>query len=406
MSAINAAPSPERFDVAIVGAGAVGLAAALVLAADGFRVALVGPAGARPDGRTVALLDGSVRLLQAAGVWEGLQARAAPLEVLRIVDDTGSLFRPPPASFRAGEIGLGAFGWNIESAALVSGLGEAALAAGIAWRQVGAERFDSGAAHVRLTLSDGTALDAALLVAADGRRSRLREAAGIATRERRYPQSALTTLLLHDRPHDGASTEFHTREGPFTLVPLPGHRSSLVWVTAPERGERLMALDDAGLARAIEEQSRSMLGRVGIDGPRGLVPIGHLTVERYSAPRLALTGEAAHALPPIGAQGLNLGMRDVAALRDRLVDARKAKEDLGGQAVLASYERGRRRDVPVRAAAVDLLNRSLLADLLPADLARGLGLAALASIGPLRRLVMRQGLSPALGTPRLMRRSG
>lgn len=388
-----------------MGAGAVGLAAALVLDADGFRVVLIGPRGARPDGRTVALLDGSVRLLEAAGAWDALRAEAAPLERLRILDDTGSLFRPPPATFRAEEIGLLAFGWNVESAALVAGLGERAVQAGIPWRQVGAEGLEMEADRARLALGDGSTLTASLVIAADGRRSRLRELAGIGVNERRYPQAALTTLLAHARPHGNASTEFHTREGPFTLVPLPGQRSSLVWVAAPERGEHLMALDDAALGRRIEDQSRSMLGAVHIDGPRGLVPLGHLTVERYTASRLALAGEAAHAFPPIGAQGLNLGMRDIAALRDVLVDARAAGEDIGGASALGLYERGRARDVSLRARAVDLLNRSLLADLLPADFARGLGLAAVSAWGPLRRAVMREGLSPTIGTPRLMRRS-
>lgn len=396
-------PAAEPCDVAVVGAGAVGLAAALVLAADGFSVALVGPRGARPDGRTVALLAGSVRLLEAAGAWEGLRAHAAPLRTLRIVDDTGSLFRPPPAAFRAEEIGLDAFGWNVESATLAESLGEAADRAGLAWHRVGAGALEAGRDHARLALGDGTHLRARLVVAADGRRSRLREAAGIAATERAYPQVALTTILGHGRTHGDASTEFHTREGPFTLVPLPGRRSSLVWVCAPERGRRLMALDDEALAAAVEARAQSLLGPMRVDGPRGLVPLGHLTVARYTAPRLALAGEAAHALPPIGAQGLNLGMRDVAALRDALVDARAAGGDPSGAAALEAYERGRARDVPVRAGAVDLLNRSLLTDLLPADLARGLGLAALQAIGPLRRLVMREGLQPIRGTPRLMR---
>lgn len=398
--------SDRIMDVIVVGAGAVGLTAALILARDGFRVGLVGPGGVRPDGRTVALLDGSVRLLRAAGAWESLRPHAAPLRVLRIVDDTGSLFRPPPAAFEAAEIGLEAFGWNVESATLVSGLAEVAAGAGIEWRQLGAERLERGANHARLHLADGSALEAALVIAADGRRSRLRDGAGIGATERAYPQAAFTTLLAHERPHGEASTELHTREGPFTLVPLPGRRSSLVWVCAPSRAERLKALDDEALAGVIEQRSHSMLGRLRIDGPRGVVPLGTLAVERYTARRLALVGEAAHAFPPIGAQGLNLGLRDVAALRDALVEAREAGRDIGEQEPLGHYDRGRALDVRSRAGAVDLLNRTLLADLLPADFLRGAGLAALQAIGPLRRAMMREGVTPTIGTPRLMRQGG
>jgi 2-octaprenyl-6-methoxyphenol hydroxylase len=240
-------------------------------------------------------------------------------------------------------------------------------------------------------------------VAADGRNSKLREASAIRTRAWSYPQSALTTILAHDRDHRDTSTEFHTRAGPFTLVPLPGRRSSLVWVMRPQEAERLAGMDDETLSLAIERQSQSLLGRMRIDGPRGIVPLSGLSVERYSATRLALVGEAAHVFPPIGAQGLNLGLRDVAALRDAIVDARDEGEDIGGHAALSRYQRGRDLDVRLRSAAVNGLNRTLLTDFLPADFLRGIGLLTLAGIGPLRRAAMREGVMPSMGAPRLMR---
>jgi 2-octaprenyl-6-methoxyphenol hydroxylase len=213
----------------------------------------------------------------------------------------------------------------------------------------------------------------------------------------------VTAILAHDRDHRDASTEFHTRAGPFTLVPLPGRRSSLVWVTSPAEAQRLSRLDDANLELAIERQAQSMLGRMRLDGPRGLFPLSGLSVERYAGRRIALVGEAAHVLPPIGAQGLNLGFGDVASLRDAAVDARAAGEDIGSPTALGRYESSRRIDVPLRTTAIDGLNRSLLADFLPADFMRGLGLVALSSIGPLRRALMREGIQPRLGAPRLMR---
>ena len=396
--------SDRSFDIVVVGAGAAGLAAALALARDGFETCLIGRPEARPDGRTIALLDGSARFLQALGVWQSLGDHAAPLATMRIIDDTGSLFRPPPVVFRATEIGLEAFGWNVDNAVLVEALAK------VARSMPKLHVLDQNALnakpseHVnRLSLGDGSTVETRLAVAADGRNSRLRDGSGIRTRSWSYAQSALTTVLAHDRDHRDASTEFHTRFGPFTLVPLPGRRSSLVWVTNRHHAERLMSLGDEALAQAIERQAQSMLGKMRIDGPRGLVPMSGLSVDRYHAERLALVGEAAHVFPPIGAQGLNLGLRDAAALRDAVVDARAAGEDIGGPPALERYQRSRDLDVRLRTAAVDAVNRTLLAAFLPADFLRGLGLIALAGVGPLRRLVMREGVLPSIGAPRLMR---
>jgi len=394
-----------RFDVAVVGTGAAGLACALALAGTGARVALVGRHGPVPDGRTVALLDGSVRFLRALGAWAAIATDAAPLATLRIVDDTGSLFRPPPAAFHAGEIGLDAFGWNVESTRLVGALREAAgRAAGLTAFEsdsVGMVPEETGAV---LTLEDGRRLSARLVVGADGARSPLRAASGLRVREWSYDQGAVTTLLAHARPHEDTSTEFHTRGGPFTLVPLPGgHRSSLVWVCARPEAERLAALDDSDLAEAVERRAHGMLGGMRIDGPRGLVPMRGLSVSSSVGNRLVLIGEAAHVFPPIGAQGLNLGLRDAAALRDTLAYALREGRDPGGRETLAGFARGRRLDAGLRTAAVDLLNRSLFADFLPVDALRGAGLVALSAIGPLRRAVMREGVLPRLGAPELMR---
>jgi 2-octaprenyl-6-methoxyphenol hydroxylase len=322
---------------------------------------------------------------------------------MRIIDDTGSLFRPPPASFRAGEIGLDAFGWNVENATLVEKLAEAAQdCENLTHVPEFATGFEADGTEATLTLADGTTIRASLVVAADGRNSRLRQIAGISTQTWSYPQSAVTVILAHDRDHWETSTEFHTRYGPFTLVPLSGRRSSLVWVTSKADAERLSQLDDAAFALAIERQAQSHLGAMRIDGPRGLVPMTGLSVNRYRAQRLALVGEAAHVFPPIGAQGLNLGFRDAASLRDAVIDGQSEGNDPGSEDTLARYQRSRDLDVRLRTAAVDGLNRTLLTGMIPTDFLRGAGLLALSNIGPLRRIVMREGVLPQTGVPRLM----
>lgn len=377
-------------DIAIVGAGPVGLAAALALASEGRSVALLGPLATPRDGRTVALLDSSWRLLAELGLQDALLEKAAPLAVMRLVDDSGSLFRQPPVEFRASEIGLEAFGWNIENADLTEVLTETARQrAGLRLLPGLVRSIEPAAGSVRLSGEGFAPLSARLVVGADGRNSQVRAVAGIASRDWRYPQVALTGIFTHVRDHREISTEFHTRQGPCTLVPLPGRRSSLVWLLGPEAAEAVAALDDAAFARRVETQVQSLLGAMSVAGPRGRIPMGGLSVDRFAAGRMALIGEAAHVFPPIGAQGLNLGLRDVAALRDAAAES----DDPGAEAVTAAYDAARRTDVRLRTGAVDALNRTLLSDLLPADLMRGAGLLALSRIGPLRRFVMRQGLA-------------
>jgi 2-octaprenyl-6-methoxyphenol hydroxylase len=387
-------PGQASVDIAIVGAGAAGLAAGIALAQAGWRTVVLGEAAARRDGRTVALMDGSVRFLREIGAWPHLAAAASPLETLAIVDDTGSLFRAPPVSFHASEIGLDVFGENVESAALVDGLvARARETQNLTLLAPSMTAMVLRADGACLAMADGSSIEAPLVVGADGRRSSVREAAGITAREWSYEQVALTAIFAHDRPHRDTSTEFHTREGPFTLVPMQGRRSSLVWLVSSGHARRLQAMDDSAFSRAVEAQAQSMLGGMRLAGPRGAVPMGGLAVDRFSADRIALVGEAAHVFPPIGAQGLNLGLRDVKALRDAVGEA---PGDPGASQGLAAYDRARRFDVATRTGAVDALNRSLLSGLLPVDVARGLGLMAISRIPPLRRFVMKQGLGEAL----------
>ncbi len=249
----------------------------------------------------------------------------------------------------------------------------------------------------------GGEASARLVIGAEGRRSLTRVAAGIETESRSYPQTALTLNLAHSRPHRDCSTEFHTPTGPFTLVPLPGQRSSLVYVADPGEAPRLAELSDAELSEEIERRSHSILGKVAVEPGRGVFPLTVETARRFAARRAVLVGEAAHVIPPIGAQGLNLGLRDAATVAELVVTAARAGEDIGADELTGRYEHMRRADVVSRALAVDLVNRSLLTEFLPLHGARGIGLLMLERIGPLRRAVMREGVSPAASQPRLMR---
>jgi 2-octaprenyl-6-methoxyphenol hydroxylase len=254
-----------------------------------------------------------------------------------------------------------------------------------------------------VNFKDGTILRGSLVIGADGRNSVCRSAAEINTDERAYPQVALTVCLRHSRPHHDTSTEFHTPTGPFTLVPLPMNRSSLVWVLDPATADEFAAFADAKLADEIEWASYSILGKIEVESGRGLFPLRVATARRFADKRIALAGEAAHMVPPIGAQGLNLGLRDAATISELAIAACRKRQDFGGVDVLARYEKMRRADVGSRTLAVDWLNRTLLSDLLPAQGIRGLGLYLIDRIGPLRRAVMREGVGPASAQPRLMR---
>jgi 2-octaprenyl-6-methoxyphenol hydroxylase len=374
--------------IAVVGAGPAGLTAAIALADGGHDVTLIAPRARPNDWRTSALLGGSVALLQRLAVWERLAAKASPLRRMRIVDGTRRLIHAPEVTFDADEIELDAFGYNIANADLVSGLEQIVAERGIPWIDAQATRAVPETGEVALSLSNGETLRALLVAAADGRRSAMREAAGIAVTEWRYEQAALVCNLRHRLPHSDTSTEFHTEHGPFTLVPLGPNRSSLVWVGRPQDQERRLALSDTALALEIEDRAQSILGSMSLDGPRQVFPLSGMTARRFAARRIALIGEAGHVVPPIGAQGLNLGLRDVATL----AEATAASPDPGGDTVLDQYDRARQFDVMSRATAIDALNRSVLTDFLPAQAARGLGLFLLDRVPPLRRAAMRQGL--------------
>ena len=395
-------------DVIVAGGGPAGLSAGLALADAGLSVMIVDPLrDPKDDRRTSALMVASVDMLDRLGVWALCAEASAPLEKMRIIDDTGRLFRAPSVEFSTSEIGEPAFGWNIPNARLVAALRQRIGETGkvrLIESTVASVEIDETQAEVEL--DNGEVVSARLLVAADGRNSLCRAAAGIGVDDWAYDQAAIVLNLRHSRAHGNVSTEFHRTSGPFTLVPLPGNRSSLVWVETRKMADALSSFDDRALAAEIEQLSHRVLGRIEIDGPRGLYPLSGLVARRYAKNRVALVGEAARVVPPIGAQGLNLGLRDAASIAEVAADALEADDDPGGPSACSAYDTARRVDVVSRAGAIDLLNRTLLADFLPAQMLRSAGLAALGSLGPLRRVAMREGVAPVYRLPRLMRRDG
>jgi len=384
------------YDAVVIGGGPAGLAAAIAVAQTGASTALIARRAPYADNRTTALLGGSVDFLERLEVWPRCKDKAAALQAMRLVDDTGRLIRAPEVRFCCDEIGLDAFGYNIENRALMIALEERAA------ELSGLTRFDDEAetvfpedAIVAVGTGHGKSLSARLVIGADGRQSLCREAAGIEVKRRNLNQAALTFNIGHARPHRNISTEFHTPQGPCVFVPLPGDRCSVVWVAAPREAERLLALSDDELSEATERQSHSILGRIHVEPGRHLFPLAIEQPRQLARHRIALVGEAAHVLPPIGAQGLNMGLRDAADIADTARDAMLSGEDPGSPQVLDRYASARRADVASRTFAIDMANRSLLSDFLPMQSLRAAGLHLIGSIGPLRRIAMREGLAPS-----------
>ena len=388
----------------VVGAGPAGLTAAIALAGAGVETALIATGPVAPDHRTTALLHGSVNALLTLGVWERCRAHAAPLKVIRILDGSRRLLRAPEVRFAAREIGFDAFGQSIENRFLMAALeARARELASLTWIEGEADAIEITDQRVTARLRTGAQVTGRLAIGADGRRSLCRACAAIAVDRRSYAQTALTFNLAHSRPHFDTSTELHTETGPFTLVPLPRRRSSLVFVVDPSEATALATLSDTAMAQEIERRSHSILGRIELEPGRGTFPLTVEKAARFGAHRVALVGEAAHVVPPIGAQGLNLGLRDAATIAELVAADHRSGFDIGASELTERYDRMRRADVISRMLAIDLLNRSLLPDFFPLQAARGLGLLLLQRIASLRRAAMREGVMPLASQPRLMR---
>jgi 2-octaprenyl-6-methoxyphenol hydroxylase len=383
--------SPFDADAIVIGGGLAGTAAAIAVAQAGLHTIHLAPP-APPDRRTSALMLPSVDYLQQAGLIEAPETLGHALTQIRIIDATGRLIRAPETLFDAAEAGLDAFGWNFANAPLLERFhAVAATLPNLAIRPLGAASLQRAGDGWTVTLPDGATLAAPLVVGADGKKSLVREAAGLRSSERPFSQSALVCDLELGRPIGSTSIEFHYPQGPFTLVPAGDNRANLVWIDDAEVLRAAQAGGPEHLLALFAEKSQRLFGSIAMASSAVVFPLSALSVASAGRDGVVLAGESAHAFPPIGAQGLNLGLRDVADLAAALAEADRTRPGWAS-AVSADYARRRTADLARTGTMVDTLFRSLLADMIPAQALRAGGLWALKLAPALRRQAFAIGM--------------
>ena len=402
----------SQCDVIIGGGGMVGLTLAIALAQGGLQVVVADPVpqaaalDAAFDGRVSALAFASVRMFDALGVWEHLAKDAQPIHDI-LVTDAKLNGEPSPFSlhFDAAEVGAASLGHIVENRHTRAGLFAVAatlpnlrLIAPAALTDLKPE-----AQHIRATLSSGETIDAALAIAADGRESAMRDLMGLGTIAWSYPQWGIVATVAHEKPHDGVAYEHFLPSGPFAILPMTGNRSSLVWTEDEKLAPKMMQLDAEAFDAEIARRFGNHLGATEAAGPRWSYPLKFHLARAYVKPRFALAGDAAHGIHPIAGQGLNLGLKDAAALADVLLDAARLGLDIGALDTLRKYERWRRFDSLAMAAATDGLNRLFSNDIAPLRALRDVGMGIVDAIGPARRFFMRHAGGDIGKLPRLMR---
>jgi 2-octaprenyl-6-methoxyphenol hydroxylase len=413
MAAKKVAAKTERCDVVIGGAGFAGLALAIALRqalGDSFSIAVADPALASvpsKDPRATAIAAAARRLFEAIEVWDAVAPGAQPILDMVVTDSKlDDAVRPTFLSF-GGDVEPGEpFAHMVENRYLIDALVAKAQDLGIDLRATAVTGFENLPNAIDVTLADGEKISARLLVGADGARSRIREQAGIVTHGWSYNQSGIVTTVAHERDHNGRAEEHFLPAGPFAILPLTGKRVSIVWTESTREAERLVALPDEEFHDELEKRFGLHLGDLKVVGARRAYPLGLFTAREFIAERLALIGDAAHVIHPIAGQGLNMGLRDVAALAEAIADAARLGLDIGAYDVLERYQRWRRFDTMTMGVATDGLNKlfSNHSDVL--RLARDVGLGVVERIPALKRVFIREAAGFTGDVPKLMRGEG
>jgi 2-octaprenyl-6-methoxyphenol hydroxylase len=379
----------QKSKVSIVGAGIPGLTLALILADHDIDVTVIDKhtlpetKNIKPTARTTALMQGSLEILERVGAWPEFKPQCTPLSTLSIIDDSEyprGLDNMIRQDFHSHELGLDEFGYNVPLIPMTALLA------------------DRARAHDNITILENTNIDEKhevitqtdLVVGADGRNSAVRTWSGIEATRKEYGQSAITCVISHTQPHDNASTEFHRSGGPCTFVPYGDNKSAVVWVEKTADADAFLKLPRDAFIQALQDRSRDILGQIDLKVEPESWPLMTLKAKRLIAPKTALIAEAAHVLSPIGAQGLNLSLRDVGALVDCVLNA----DHVGDIQMLKAYARNRRRDMAPRHFGINMLNQMVANDNLIIRGLRRLGLRAMAHVGPIRKILMEQGLAP------------
>ena len=400
----------HQAEVAIGGAGFAGLALAIALRqglGDPFTVTVADPALAHArskDPRASAIAAAARRLFEAIGVWGAVTDHAQPILDMVVTDSKlDNAVRPTFLTF-GGEVEEGEpFAHMIENRYLVDALAEKAKSLGVELRATPVAGFAANANSTDVQFADGETITARLLVGADGARSLIREQAGIATHGWNYDQSAIVTTVAHEREHNGRAEEHFLPAGPFAILPLTGRRCSIVWTETSGEAERIVALADDEFYAELEKRFGLQLGDIEIVGPRRAFPLGLFTARTFIGERLALVGDAAHIIHPIAGQGLNMGLRDVAALAETIADAARLGLDPGGPEVLERYQRWRRFDTMTMGVATDGLNRLFSNHSDALRLVRDIGLGLVERMPMLKRMFIREAAGVTGDVPKLLK---
>jgi 2-octaprenyl-6-methoxyphenol hydroxylase len=398
-----------RPDILIAGGGSAGLTAALAtkLSAPDLQIEIVdlkAPGTGKPDERASAIAAAARRMLESLGVWRAVAAKAQAILSMEITDSRASdVVRPIFLTFDGRVTDDEPFAHMVPNEPLLAALRSAALDAGITLTAPDSVASFAADGHVEIGLVSGESRDAALLVAADGIRSRLRSLAGVKTVSWRYPQTALVATVKHERPHEGVAVEHFLPSGPFAILPLSGNRSSLVWTERTAEAEKLVKSDDFVFLVELERRFGHRLGAIELAGPRAAYPLGLTLARDFVRPRFALLGDAAHGIHPIAGQGLNMSFRDAAALAETIVDAHRLGLDIGSLEVLRRYETWRRYDTWQMGVMTDVLNRLFSNDLAPVRALRDFGLGIVDRLPKLKSLFIGEAAGLSGDLPKLLK---